>query len=192
MKEEPSNITNIAQSTSRTMEEAPVSEITADPEVGGVPDIVRPFPPEYESRRRSHPPSATCISARDQFLKNMAERPWQRDEDEPDVQLVRAPPAAASRATTEGRLPRTCWIHLQRAWLKSNFLKHLIGAGNIRYRNVTYASLCHHPSTSWDTHPMCWQCYIELDLPKCGVDSNILCPYCDLMGREATRLRRPR
>ena len=168
---------------------AMMEEATADNVVGGPPEINPAFPPEYITRRRVQPPRLTSISAQEAFKKNLEQRPWQMDNEEVDSQLVRAPPATASRATTEGRLPRTCWVRLRRSWLKTNFLTHLIGQGNIRYRNVTYASICHHPSTSWDTHPMCWQCYIELDLPRCGVDVTIMCPYCDMMGAEATKLR---
>ena len=125
----------------------------------------------------------------------MVTRPFVGDNEEIDTSPARAPRANIPKNDGKSkREPRCCWITLPRPWLRlnGNFMRHLFGYGNIRFRNITYASLCHHPTTHWDTHPLCWQCYKDLDLPFCGLDMTIECEHCDRMGKAAHMLRNER
>ena len=163
----------------------------ADIEVGPQLNSDNCFPREYESLRakRRKKQSQIGTPALEVFAKMMSETPWEGDEEIIDETLIAAPKANLTKPKAGHRQPRTCWIRLRRKWLKNNFMTHLIAKGNMRYRGVTYSSICHHPSTPWDAHPLCWQCYHDLQLPLCGLTPSIACEFCNMMGPNATKCR---
>ena len=165
---------------------------SADPVVGGAATHTS-CKPEECSRPRREGRIQTTTTLSQEFEKNMRERPWPGDDDVLDTSLVAAPKASLTkpRSSGPGKESRPCWLRLHRGWLRHN-LNHFIGDSNIRYRGVTYASLCHHPTTHWDCHCLCWQCWKEFDLPMCGVQPEIECKFCEVMGPVATALRTDR
>ena len=169
--------------------------VGADSEVGLDTDDQPWFPPEYYVKHQRDPklPELTN-TAKGEFVRNMTRRPWIGDEEELDETPIAAPKAVVSMGKTKGkagreRKPRPCWIRLTRKWVRDNFLNHFLGHSNIRYRGMTYASICHHPTSAWDCHALCWQCYVELDLPLCGLQPDIDCPFCAQMGFHARNAR---
>ena len=169
------------------------SEAGAEYEVGPGDDD-HWFPPEFyvKVQRSEDEPKKTKL-ARTEFIKNMKQRPWTGDDEVLDLSLIKAPRAVisvSSKPKTEKKgKSRPCWIRLHRAWARDNFTRHFIGPGNIRYRGMTYCSICHHTSTPWDCHPLCWRCYLQLDLPLCGLQPDIECEFCDVMGFNARNAR---
>ena len=148
------------------------------------------FPPEYYTQAKAaKQPKKGNKKARTEFAKNMKERPWSTDEDEMDTTEVMAPSASIPKVTGSDKKQRPCWLRLRRKWLLRNFLKHFIASSNIRFKGTTYASLCHHPTSNWDAHPLCWECYWDFDLPLCGLTLNIDCPHCRIMGVKAKQAR---
>ena len=159
-----------------------------DPVVGAEWERRLYYPLEFDSMmRRKFKPKKK--DAREEFEKRMKRYPWPTDTEEIDLELEKAPPANLSKAKSADRPPRQCWIRLHRRWLLDNFQKHLFGESNIQYKGLTYASICHHETTPYDCHPLCWQCYYELGLPFCGLDPDIECPHCRIMGEVTTQLR---
>ena len=190
----PPTTAQTVQTTTAPAVSAPAAPIRADPEVGADGrSVLKKLPAEYYFKRPFNRP-AVIITALAAFLMNMAKKPFVGDDQVMDLSMARAPKASVSKAyPSSKREPRRCWITLPRPWLKTgNFLKQRFGPGNIRYRNVTYASICHHPTSHWDAHPLCWQCYKDLDLPLCGLDLTIDCEHCDKMGKEAHNSRNER
>ena len=162
----------------------------ADPVVGLSAEVLARLPPEFNRP----PPSSRVkgvIPVVEAFRARMRERPMEHDDRPLLEDPVPVPKAALTKPRAKDRRPRRCWICLPRAWLakEGNFTKPLFGHGSIRYRGTTFASLCHHPTTPWDCHALCWQCYKDLDLPLCGLDPLLKCASCDQMGSEAHRAR---
>ena len=155
----------------------------------GLPPQPRWVPPEFFSRRNKR---QTKRGVKEEFEKRMKKRPWATDNDEISKTKVVLPPASLGPVKGSNLPPRPCWLRLRRKWLLRNFLKHLIGLSNIRYMRKTFASICHHQTTAWDCHGLCWQCYLEFDLPLCGLDVELECPFCLVMGRRATAARNER
>ena len=147
------------------------------------------FPVEFLEKQSPAKTGPGCRSAEAVFEQHMIENPWEHDQEDYEETLVPAPKSYLTKPKPGERSPRQCWLRLRRSWLKKNFMHHMIAAGNIRYKGTTYASLCHHPTTSWDTHPLCWQCYKDLELPLCGYEQNIDCKYCRMMGVTARQAR---
>ena len=147
------------------------------------------FPPEYGKVTSSTHRNKKGKKAKAEFQRHMEERPWATDKDEIDITEVMGPSASIPKVTGSTQKQRPCWLRLRRKWLVKNFLKHFIASSNIRFRGTTFASLCHHPTSNWDCHPLCWQCYWELDLPLCGLLANIDCPHCKVMGVKARQAR---
>ena len=168
-------------------EEKPVVEGGADPAVGAAPPPGW-IPPEFTENQRQPRPEEKK-TATEVFEDNMKKRPWATDAEELElaVQVITRANLVKSRDST--LVTRPCWLRLRRKWLLKNFLKHFLSESNIRYKKWTFASLCHHPTTSWDCHPVCWQCYAEYDLPLCGLDPEISCEHCRQMGPKAVALR---
>ena len=163
------------------------SEALADPEVGERPEP-RWVPREFYSRRR---PLRTAQSKKpeEEMERHMRERPWLTDKEELDLSPQAILRASIMKSRGSDAATRPCWLRLRRRWLVKNYMKHFLADSNIRYQQQTFASLCHHVTTGWDCHPLCWQCYVEFDLPLCGLDSTINCMHCRMMGAKATRLR---
>ena len=160
----------------------------ADPVVGTQGDEALTYPAEYDKMmRRKFKPKKRDVT--EVFRERMKKYPWPADNEELDMTLEKAPPANLPKSKAADRPPRQCWLRLNRKWLLDNFLKHLFSKSNIRYKETTYASICHHETTPYDCHPLCWQCYYELGLPFCGLEDDIECPHCRTMGEETTRLR---
>ena len=145
-------------------------------------------PPEFYTQRQPHPIKYTK-RVKEEFAKIVAANPWPSDnENLTDVREL-APKAGITKVKGSKHKARPCWLRLRRKWLLRKFLDHLIGECNIRFKRATYSSICHHQSTAWDTHPLCWQCYIEMGLPLCGLDPEIECPHCEIMGVKARKAR---
>ena len=178
----------------------------ADPVVGGVGQVEqegaaqpaerdwfaqRPTfkPPEFFEEYKLPLQSLATKDPIEIYSVTCRKTPWAGDSEVLDMTPVPAPKASLPKPTADSP-GRPCWLRLPRKWLMKNFLIHLIGDSNIRYRGVTYCSICHHVSTQWDCHPLCWQCYIEYDLPLCGVDKEIKCPHCQIMGSKARAARK--
>ena len=106
-----------------------------------------------------------------------------------DSTPTKAPKANTSKRKPGKRAPRPAWIYIPRRWALCNFDKYLIGDSNIRYRNQTFASICHHLTSDWDTHALCPQCYIDLGIPLCRFAGNLSCDFCDAMGAAAHAAR---
>ena len=169
-----------------------LSTAGAEYEVGPDQDTTHWFPPEYyvKYERGDRPP--VTKTAKGEFERIMKKRPWKGDDEEVDETMVAAPKAVALMVKVKGGKKargRPCWLRLSRAWVRRHFLTHLLGPCNIRYRGMTYCSICHHSSSAWDCHPLCWQCYVELDLPLCGLHPEIDCEFCDKMGFHARNAR---
>ena len=147
------------------------------------------FPPEFVNNQLPPKTDPSCKTPRAAFEQHIIANPWDDDNEEYDDTLVSAPKSNLKKPKPGEKNPRQCWLKLRRSWLKTNFMSHMIAAGNIRYNGTTFSSLCHHPSTPWDTHPLCWQCYKDFELPLCGYDQTIDCKYCRMMGVEARRAR---
>ena len=146
------------------------------------------IPPEYYKQQQPFK-FKTTVKAKDEFARLISENPWPSDNEKLDETREMAPKAGITKVKGSKHQARPCWLRLRRKWLARNFLQHLIGDSNIRYKRTTYCSICHHPSTAWDCHPLCWQCYIEMGLPLCGLNTEIECPYCEIMGSKARRAR---
>ena len=147
------------------------------------------FPVEFVENQLPAKTGLGWKSAEAAFEQLMIEKPWEHDDEVCDETLIPAPKSYLSKPKQGERSPRQCWLRLRRSWLKKNFMRHMIAAGNIRYKSTTYSSLCHHPTTPWDCHPLCWQCYKDLGLPLCGYEQNIECKYCRMMGVTAKQAR---
>ena len=163
------------------------SGMLADPEVGERPEP-RWVPREFYSRRRAVRTSQTK-KPEEEMERHMRERPWLTDSEELDLSPQAILRASIMKSRGSDAATRPCWLRLRRRWLVKNYMKHFLADSNIRYQQQTFASLCHHVTTGWDCHPLCWQCYVEFDLPLCGLDSTINCNHCRTMGAKATRLR---
>ena len=85
------------------------------------------------------------------------EEEYMNEEPDFDGTLTKAPSANTSKRKPGKRAPRPAWIYIPRRWALTHFLTYLIGDSNIRYRNQTFCSICHHVTSDWDTHPLCAQ-----------------------------------
>ena len=155
----------------------------------GLPPQPRWVPQEYFMRRRRTAPGEFIKPVEVEFEERMKRKPLATDNDEISTNKVAVPPANIVQLKGSSLPPHLCWLRLRRKWLLKNFLKHLIGTSNIRYMRETFASICHHQTTAWDCHSLCWQCYLEFGLPLCGLDVELDCPHCKIMGRKATQAR---
>ena len=167
----------------------------ADPAVGGASkqeakeQYGNVKPPEFFKKYEPVPFKGPKKDPYALFAETIKKYPWAGDLDELDETLIWQPKASVCVVKSGDAESRPCWLRLHRKWLAKNFLVHLCGDSNIRYRLNTYASICHHVTTPWDCHPICWQCWLELGLPLCGIDPSIDCYHCSMMGSKARKAR---
>ena len=147
------------------------------------------FPPEFVQKQLQLKSQSDWRTPEAVFEQLMIDKPWENDDEECDETLVPAPKSNLRKPKPGEKNPRQCWLRLGRSWLKKNFMHHMVAAGNIRFKGTTFSSLCHHPTTPWDCHPLCWQCYKDFELPLCGYAEKIDCKFCRMMGVTATQAR---
>ena len=183
----------------QSKEKAPQAPSTsaADPVVGGAgagePEVLErkptPKPEEFFLDHRTPVQKLATRHAVTVYIETVRQNPQPGDRETLDMTLVEVTKATVAGKRGSEAPVRVCWLRLPRTWVLQFFMQHLIGESNIRYRGVTYCSVCHHVSTQWDCHPMCWQCYLQYDLPLCGIDQDIICEHCNIMGSRAKAAR---